>query len=47
MSTATAAPSAASHVTAEELAVLNKPNRGGKYWASQIAIIAGMAFIVF
>ena len=38
--------SSTSHVTAEELAVLNKPSRGGKYWASQIAIVVGMAFIV-
>jgi multiple sugar transport system permease protein len=46
MTAATAAAPAAAHVTAEELAVLNKPNRGGKYWVSQIAIVTGMAFIV-
>ena len=46
MSTATATPASASRVTAEELALLKKPSRGGKYWASQIAIIAGMALIV-
>ena len=44
MTTATAPASA--RVTAEELAVLTKPRRGGKYWVSQIGIILGMAFIV-
>jgi multiple sugar transport system permease protein len=44
MSTATAASEA--HVSAAELAQLNKPKRDGRYWAGLIGTIAGMGFIV-
>ncbi len=34
------------HVTAEEIAVLNKPKRDGKYWAGTIGGMVGMGFII-
>mgnify|MGYP000275881479 CR=1 FL=1 len=36
---------AQAHVTAAELAQLNKPKRSGQYWAGTIAGLAGIAFI--
>ena len=37
---------AQAHVTAAELAQLNKPKRSGQYWAGTIAGLAGIAFII-
>ena len=37
---------AQAHVSAAELAQLNKPQRDGKYWAGLIAGIVGMGFII-
>ena len=42
----TVATPSQSHVTAAEIAKLNKPRRDGKYWATLIGGIVGMAFIV-
>ena len=42
----TVATPSQSHVTAAEIAQLNKPRRDGKYWATLIGGIVGMAFIV-
>jgi len=37
---------AQAHVTAEEIAQLNKPRRDAKYWGGAIAGILGIAFII-